>query len=404
MIKILLVDDNIERVRELVACINTDLCSIKYVTTKNEALCEFEKTQYDLAIIDVMLPENLSSMNPSKTGGIDLIKDLPKRPKIKVPINIVGITSHDEMFQENSMFFDECVIPIFVWINGEDECKKKILNKINYIILTKKNTPPKVDAAIITAVTEEFESVQASFGNGQIVKVENDPQTYHMVELADKNGEKHTILLAMLPTMGLTAAANTTTKIINKFSPDKIFMVGICGGIKGEVELGDVVVASSTWDYGSGKIKPKKEGESCYYTFEPSPNQISIIPETLDGLKLASNDIIRKITESWNQIHKPEIISPKVKFGPMPSGASVICDSVLFDEIVKPQHRKCLGLDMETYGVYYATQYSSAKPILFLSIKAVSDYADIEKNDDYHERCCYFTANFLKECIIECIL
>ena len=59
---------------------------------------------------------------------------------------------------------------------------------------------------------------------------------------------------------------------------------------------------------------------------------------------------------------------------------------------------------METYGVYYAAQHTLANTVECLSIKSVSDFADDEKNDNYHDFCCYASANFLKECIYEKIL
>ena len=90
---------------------------------------------------------------------------------------------------------------------------------------------------------------------------------------------------------------------------------------------------------------------------------------------------------------------PKLHLGPMPSGASVICDESLFKEIIRPQHRKCVALDMETYGVYYACENSLNSQIKFLSIKSVSDFADEEKSDDYHEFCCQLSATYLKKCL-----
>ena len=83
----------------------------------------------------------------------------------------------------------------------------------------------------------------------------------------------------------------------------------------------------------------------------------------------------------------------------MPSGASVICDSALYEQIIRPQHRKCLGLDMETYAIYYASKNTVEHGISFLSIKGVSDFADVAKDDSYHNLCCYLVANFTIECL-----
>ena len=116
-------------------------------------------------------------------------------------------------------------------------------------------------------------------------------------------------------------------------------------------------------------------------------------------IKMNKDSIISDISNCWNKLHPEKQIHPKIFFSPMPSGASVICDEKIFSEIIRPQHRKCVGLDMETYGVYFSIQNTSRKQIEFFSIKCVSDYADIEKNDDYHEVSCYISANFLAKFI-----
>ena len=50
--------------------------------------------------------------------------------------------------------------------------------------------------------------------------------------------------------------------------------------------------------------------------------------------------------------------------------------------IREEQNRSVVGLDMETYGVYAAAQAASI-PIRAISLKAVCDKGDKEKNDKY---------------------
>ncbi len=154
----------------------------------------------------------------------------------------------------------------------------------------------------------------------------------------------------------------------------------------------------------SGKIKTKEESTKAYYKFEASPSQIQLRPSLIDKIKFSSEDILEKITDQWNKSNPTKKVHPQLIFSPMPSGSSVICDETLFTEIIKPQHRKCKGIDMETYGVYYATMNTCNEEMEFLSIKAVSDYADKEKDDEYHMACCYLSSSFLIECLYNDIL
>lgn len=65
MINILFVDDNLERIRSIKSTLPKGKVKIEYVTTKNEALRKFASQIYDLAIIDIMLPDNLDAQNPN---------------------------------------------------------------------------------------------------------------------------------------------------------------------------------------------------------------------------------------------------------------------------------------------------------------------------------------------------
>ena len=73
MIEVLIIDDNLTRIREINAFIPNNLANIEHVTTKNDALRKLTESQYDLAIIDIMLPNTMSELNPNKSAGIELI-------------------------------------------------------------------------------------------------------------------------------------------------------------------------------------------------------------------------------------------------------------------------------------------------------------------------------------------
>lgn len=403
MISVLIIDDDNERIRKIAASIKGDDIKVEYVMTKNEALCRLEEAKYDLVIIDIMLPENIDSVNPQPTAGIDIIKDISQRTKIIPPRSIIGVTSSNETFEQSKSFFEEKLIPILIWNESDDLWQKQLAEKIKYLKLNESENL-SVDIAIVTVVDEEFDAVKQSHEKWQSCNIKNDPAMYFITEIQTDKGHSKKILLTKLCDMGMPAASNAVTKIILNFNPKSIYMVGICGGVRNEVQLCDVIVATQTWDYGSGKIKPKAGDEKSYYEFEPSPKQINAKPEIITNLTYSGESILQTVVDRWNGIHRDKLLTPNLKFCPMPSGASVICDPSLFEEIIKPQHRKCKGFDMETFGVYYAIQYTSINPIDFISIKSVSDFADAEKDDNYHDACCYLSSNFLKECIYKEIL
>jgi nucleoside phosphorylase/CheY-like chemotaxis protein len=397
MVKILIVDDENSRVREICAEIDIDGVNIDLATTKIDGIRRMTETQYDLVIIDIMLPADAKTVMPSKKGGIELIHQIEATRRIMKPLNIIGLTAGTDVYESFKSFFESKMIPLFLWTNSNADCKTALKNKIEYLIKIdkQKTNHIKADIAIVTAVEVEFLAAKALYDNWQTVEFPND-STIYQYTIANINDSPKTIVLAMLPEMGMTAASCFTTKILQLFHPNQVYMIGICGGIKGEVELTDLIVASSTWDYGSGKIKPKLT-DNTYYELEPSPNQIGINASIGSEIRTYKDEIISQVIFEWNSLHPEATISPKVYLSPMPSGSAVICDEAVFSELIRPQHRKCVGLDMETYGVYFASSYCLKETVDFLSIKSVSDFANIEKNDDYHSTCCFISSRFLKK-------
>ena len=86
----------------------------------------------------------------------------------------------------------------------------------------------------------------------------------------------------------------------------------------------------------------------------------------------------------------------EARVGPMASGSSVIQDASVVQRIVSG-NRKLLGLEMEAFGMYF-TAHNWIKPCpKFLSVKAVCDFADLEKNDKAHSYAAFSSAEFAFE-------
>ena len=58
-------------------------------------------------------------------------------------------------------------------------------------------------------------------------------------------------------------------------------------------------------------------------------------------------------------------------------------------EIIDNQVRDLIAVEMEVYGVYYAANWAISPRPQFIAIKSVCDYADAEKNDDFHDYAAY---------------
>jgi nucleoside phosphorylase len=179
--------------------------------------------------------------------------------------------------------------------------------------------------------------------------------------------------------MGPVASAMLVAKAVLNLKPQLVVIVGICAGIQGKADIGDVIAADISWDWQSGKYFDKNGKEH----FEISPHQIAIDEKTRSQLMLLKrdNDFWASLgTISAKYSRKP----PKLVIGPIATGSSVLADARVSDRIKSTQHRNLAGLDMEVYGAYAAALYCDPN-VRFLALKAVCDKGDRQKDDSFQQ-------------------
>lgn len=250
----------------------------------------------------------------------------------------------------------------------------------------------KSDVAIITALHDtEYEALLNLPGKWEIRDYSNDNTMYHYGEIG-----KHKVILATDDQMGMSGSATLSMKVMHKFKPKYIIMAGIAAGVKDRNRnFGDIMICRSTWNYDSGKYQFKQNVRKTI--FEPYPEQIEID----DNLKTRINNfkrnisIIKSIKDNYPIKNSIPAWNLQVHFGPIASGSAVVSSDEKVDTI-KGTNRKLLGLDMETYGVFYAARMIPVQPKpKALSIKSISDFADRRKNDKYRAYAAYTSVQFV---------
>ena len=154
-------------------------------------------------------------------------------------------------------------------------------------------------------------------------------------------------------------------------------MTGICAGVRGETNLGDVVVANPTWDYGSGKYSTDKDGKEVFeqsnYHFGLS-SRIRGLLEPLEGETEYLSEVRKRFSGD-----KPDTVT-RLHIGPFASGAAVIARTEIMLWI-KNQNRKLIAIDMEAHAIACAAHEMPPPSMEFLVLKGVSDFADEVKGD-----------------------
>jgi nucleoside phosphorylase len=219
----------------------------------------------------------------------------------------------------------------------------------------------------------------------------SDPQTYYKSTYTTLAGTQLRVIAAAPNQMGPPAAAALAAKMILRFKPRLVAMVGIAAGARTDpTGFGDVLAPDTTLDYTSGKITDSGGKVS----FKPDPKPIHINSRLLSLLhEWRSNS--RELFEIWNnwQASKPPQ-PPNLIIGPLASGSSVVANRAVVDDVAL-HWRKLIGLEMEAYAVHCACRDTVNPETPFLALKAICDFADGSKNDEWQPYAAYVAAELL---------
>lgn len=361
---------------------------------------ELLRSQFDLCLLDVVLPRRLGD-EPTRDGGLELLRKLSKDQEIFRPRYIVGISGYAEVVEtENSKFLSNlwCLLH---FSDTTDEWKGQLVNTVQHIraVLAAENSTDGqtfgCELAIVCAVEDvEFEALKRVEFDWKAFRRPFD-DTRYLEGKIHKHGREGRVIAAAAPRMGMAATSALACKVISAFRPKYLAMVGICAGRSEKANLGDVVVASPSWDWGSGKIE-SVEDEEGQSRFLPAPHQIDMDPDLLGEMKELAQDVelLAKIKGQCTT-KKPDT-EVKVRIGPMVTGAAVVADKLTFDALVEQQHRKILGIDMEAYSVFISALSMGKPRPKAMVFKGVSDFADIDKDDDVQPYAAEVSARLLK--------
>lgn len=400
MIKILIVDDDYNgKIKDIVQLIKTrtELSNenIVVVSDTTSARKELHYNTFDLLILDMNVPTSMGE-EPAPTGGIELLMKIQESQIQNFPHHIIGITGFEDIYSENKDILDRYLWALIHYDNTTNEWQEKILNKLTYLIKSKRTTYgsyyKKFDISIITALEDvELNAVLNLKCGWTRLIVPNDPTTNYYEGIIQTNtSKKFSLVVASAPKMGMTSSAILTTKMCMHFQPNYLFMVGIAAGIEGKNNYGDILVAENTWDWGSGK-STIIEGK---HHFAPDQTQVTLDESILAKLKLIKSDQVKLDDIKNNYSGKKPGTSLKMSIGPIATGSSVVeNDSIIHD--IKGYQRKLIGVEMEIYGVMLATKYSTKPSPIGICIKSVCDYGNSHKNDDWQHYAAYTSVQMM---------
>ncbi|GAB6097205.1 response regulator [Desulfatiferula olefinivorans] len=392
-VQILIIDDNYDHVQKIIKTINNEIdANFEHATNSRDALKKIKGQLYDILIIDIQIPDELGGdINPY--GGKDLLDYIYLNEELIKPTHILGITSHKDSYNDCIDSFTSMGWSLSCNFDDIESIKKIICAKAKHVI-----SPPKsYDIAIVTALEHtELEAVLKIPCDWIPLKDATDCNIYYSGTINSSAGTKLSLIATSCHGMGIAHASAIGMKTCLKYKPKYVFMTGIAAGIKDKVQLGDILIADPCWDWGSGKQTVKK-GQPI---FLPSPSQLPLDPVIKGKLKsiTVSRKYIDDIYNNWPSSNRPNH-SLNAHLGPIATGAVVLEDPEII-EIIKSHHRELIGIEMEAYGLALATSLSSSTPPKTIIIKSVCDFADPNKNDNWHAYAAYTSTQMAFKIIV----
>lgn len=397
MISVLIIDDNKDK-RDKVYSMLRDVCN---VSDENIDLADniklgreyLLKNHYDILLLDLVLPVNSGDI-PAPKSGSDFLDEIHYNPNINIPIHIIGLTEFDDAFRDYHENFDDKLWGLINVKLDATDWQEKLKSKIFYLQSFSKRYTSfideryKYDFCLITALNIEFEQL-LKVGQWTKFDRQDDPLVYYSTIINTKSNNNVKVIACCINQMGMQASAAVSSKILSVFAPKIIFMTGICAGIKSaSVNIGDIIIANQSWDYESGKIAEDSDGN---LQFKPEIHSIPTNQKILSKLIDYANDK-RSLFEIYDSYSNEKPNSQlNVHFGPVGTGPYVLSSKRYLAELIS-SNRKLLGIDMEGYGIYKASQFhSDAVPIF---IKGISDYGDDNKHDGFQKYSSYVSAKF----------
>ncbi|TAK61932.1 hypothetical protein [Methylobacter sp.] len=394
--KILIADDQASRYKRFIdalAGIGVECDSVNIESSAKGARDRLQETYYDLLILDILLPLRPES-EPEIQSSLDLLFELHEGNEYHKPGRILGITADKEIAGDATTHFEKQTWTVVEFSESSDEWINRTINCVSYILNEEKKITTEqpsygVDLAIICALEKpELEEVLKLPWNWSSPRPLDDI-TFVRDGYFEVDQRKITICATFAPRMGMISTALQSATLISQLRPRLIAMCGICAGVKGKVNYGDVLLADPAWDFQSGKRNRDKENSQ----FSIAPDQLHPSEKVRTHVQQICGDREALTKIASNYPNAPVV--PKIVIGPVASGSAVLADGEVINEI-KIQHRGLVGVEMEIYGMYAAAHRASKPQPQPFALKAVCDFADSGKDDDYQQYAAYTSANVLR--------
>lgn len=210
------------------------------------------------------------------------------------------------------------------------------------------------DAIFFTALTEEFSAVTAHLSDPH-EQVEGG--TIYKIGSFRADGRDSTVAV-VLTGMGNAPSAAATERALALFKPDFAFFVGIAGGLRGDLAIGDVIAADKVYGY---------EGGKAVRSFKTRPEATTVSHEALQR----ANSVV--MDNVWQKrINPVPGRCPTALVKPIAAGEKIVASkgSAEFKRL-KETYSDAHAVAMEEHGFCVAVK--THPRVCFAVVRGISD-------------------------------
>lgn len=246
-----------------------------------------------------------------------------------------------------------------------------------------------IDVAILTALTEEFQALASALPPAR--EKSEGAAVWYRASVPSDTEASYEVVLSFQNEMGLLDAHDLTEKVLRRWEPAHVILVGIAGSFHRDVRLGDVVVSQQVFYFDPGRATPGRiqyrpqgypSSGMLVRQFEALTLDKAAFKRWQDRMRESASCLARALgrTPALKDVRKAlRGYAPTVHFGTMASGSLVIASARKQRELLR-LHGKIMCTEMEGAGVLHAT-FREEMPTPAIVVKGISDSADSKKHE-----------------------
>ncbi|HFK4650291.1 TPA: purine phosphorylase [Serratia marcescens] len=241
------------------------------------------------------------------------------------------------------------------------------------------------DVLILTALPIELAAAKKVFAITDDVFPTLTSNGIHFwtAEIARPDGSLKCVV-ASFAGAGNVNASSITTHLLTEFRPKKVVMMGIAGGLRDKMVMGEVIIAERVVYYESaaalagGKLAPRpemlhpsmrtKQNLNTYLAASMLPARLNDLARSF-GLEIPASSPAGNVSKGLT-----------VSLATIASGEMLMKDPDLMESL-RVLHDKAHVVEMEAYGVFDACEKQNIPALI---VRGISDYGDGTKDDTFH--------------------